>query len=261
MTRVAVLGLGEAGGVFARALGHRVEVVGWDPAPAAQSSGLRTASTAIEAVKGAQAVLAFTSAKHAPDALHAALLGAAPSTLYADFATAGPALKRELASMAADAGLRFADAAIMAPVTRGASDVPVVVSGDGANELAGILAGAGIPVETIPGGAGAAAARKLLRSLLVKGLTGVMIESQRAAEREGLDEWFAEHLVETLTTLDRASLVRLLDGTRVHAVRRVDEVEAAARMAEQAGGRAPIALAVAETLRSVATEGVPGALS
>ncbi|MCS0499829.1 DUF1932 domain-containing protein [Protaetiibacter mangrovi] len=260
MTRVAVLGLGEAGRTFAAGLVGHVAVRGWDPAPTASVDGVARVDTAEGAVRGADAVLAFAPAARAASALASAVGVVSPGTLYADFATADPALKRALAGTATAAGMRFADAAIMAPVRRGAANTPILVSGDGATALAELLAPAGIPSEIVPGEAGTAAARKLLRSMLVKGLTGVMIESLRAAEREGLVDWFAPHLLATLTDLDEQTLAGFVGGTAVHAVRRIDEMEAAATMAETAGGRADITRAVAELLRSVAGEGVPEAL-
>ncbi|QTX03821.1 DUF1932 domain-containing protein [Agromyces archimandritae] len=258
MTRVAILGLGEAGRMFARALAGTAEVTAWDPFAAPEIDGVRLAADAAEAVSGADAVLALTTAAHSAEALASTREHAPAGALHGDFATGGPAGKRDLAERAAAGGIRFADAAIMAPVRRGAAGTPVLVSGDGAGDLAAILTAAGLPVEVLPGPPGTAAARKLLRSLLVKGLTGVMIESLRAAEREGLGDWFGEHLVDTLTGLDRAALAGFLDGTATHAGRRIEEMEAAADMAEAAGGRADIARAVARVLALVAGDPAAG---
>ncbi|GAA0820154.1 DUF1932 domain-containing protein [Streptosporangium amethystogenes subsp. fukuiense] len=79
-------------------------------------------------------------------------------------------------------------------------------------------------------GLGEAAARKLLRSIVVKGLTALMVESLRVAESQGLGRWCYDHLVDTLTGLDGAVVRGLLDGTVAHSVRRVAEMEAAASM-------------------------------
>ncbi|MBX3196099.1 MAG: NAD(P)-dependent oxidoreductase [Microbacteriaceae bacterium] len=257
MTRVAILGLGEAGRVFASGLAGHAQIAGWDPVATGDLPGIEVAADAAGALGGASAVLAFTASAHSADALETAVAHADPGTLYADFATADPALKRSLAARAATAGLRFADAAIMAPVRRGAGAAPVVASGDGAPALVELLAGGGIPAEIVEGGAGAAAARKLLRSILVKGLTAVMIESLRAAEAEGLGEWFGEHLLQTLTGLDREQLAGFVDGTSAHAARRVHEMQAAAAMSDAADTGSDMSRAAAAVLRSVAERGVP----
>jgi hypothetical protein len=93
--------------------------------------------------------------------------------------------------------------------------------------------------------------------MLLKGLTAVMIESLRASEVQGLSEWFGEHLVVTLASLDRTTLSGLLDGTAQHSGRRIEEMEAAADMTEAAGGSAEITRAVVGVLRSIAADGVP----
>jgi len=257
--RIAVLGLGEAGRTFARSIATRAAVTAWDPFVTEPVEGIRLAPSGEEAVADADAVLAFTTAAHSGEALATTIAAAGPGVAHADFATAAPRAKAALAAQAAAGGIRFADAAIMAPVRRGADRTPVVLSGEreATAGLQALLEDAGYPVEVLDGPAGTSAARKLLRSMLVKGLTGVMIEALRAAEAEDLSDWFGEHLVETLTGLDRPTLSGLLDGTRQHNGRRVEEMEAAAAMAEEAGGNAVIARAVADVLRSVAIEGVP----
>ena len=257
MTRIALLGLGEAGRMFATGLATTADVVGWDPFVTEAPPGVRLAGSGAEAVAGAQIVLALTTAVHSESSLSITIEAAAPGTLHADCATAEPSLKLALAERAAASGLRFADVAIMAPVRRGADATPLLLAGPGAADLAGVLTTAGMPVTVVDGPAGDAAARKLLRSMLVKGLTGVMVESLRTSENLGVSDWFAEHLVETVVGLDRVALSGLLDGTARHSARRIEEMEAAAAMAETAGGRAEISRAVADVLRSVAEEGVP----
>jgi 3-hydroxyisobutyrate dehydrogenase-like beta-hydroxyacid dehydrogenase len=256
---LALLGLGEAGRTFAVHLAGSATVSGWDPVDSPDLPGVTAADSATACVEGADAVLAFTPAEHCDEALESVAAALPPTTVYADFATTAPDHKRRLAARAETSRLRFVDAAIMAPVRRGADRAPVLLAGDAATELAGLLSSCGLDVEVVDGPPGSASAHKLLRSLLVKGLTAVMIESLRAAEREQLLDWFADHLVESLTALDAATLSSFLNGTLTHSVRRVEEMEAAATMVEEAGGSAPIARAVADVLRSVPAEGIPTA--
>lgn len=257
MKRVAVLGLGEAGRVFASALADHVEVRGWDPVMKAAIPNVQIAADAASAVAGADAVLAFTPGSRSLDALHAAVGNLSPGAMYADCATSSPALKRLLADGAALAGITFSDVAIMGPVRRGAAGTPLLASGTGATPFAELCRRAGIKVEVISDSAGDAAARKLLRSILVKGLTAVTIEALRAAEREGLLDWFAEHLVGTITALDGPTLTGFLDGTLTHSARRVDEMEAAADMVRDSELEPSMSSGAAEVLRSIPVLGIP----
>ena len=257
LPRLAILGLGEAGNAFASALTRSATVRGFDPFAKPTAPALELAPTALEAVAGADAVLAFTPASSCREALEGVLPNLPSGTIYADFATTSPDEKRSLDGIAAGAGVRFVDGAIMAPVRLGAWQVPVLLSGAAASELASQLRGAGLLVEAIEGPAGTSAGRKLLRSILVKGLTCVMIESLRAAEAEGMLEWFSGHLLDTLTALRPVTLAGLLDGTLRHSDRRALEMEAAASMAEAHGTPAPISRAAAEILSSVESRGIP----
>src|SRR5256885_1523945 len=119
---IAVLGLGEAGSAIAGDLAAAgVRVRGYDPAVTAAGPVLDTGSEA-EAAHGAHLVLSVNSAKAAVDALEAGLPGLLadgrprPDVLWADLNTASPGTKRQLASRAEDAGVPFADVAMMAPV-------------------------------------------------------------------------------------------------------------------------------------------------
>ena len=257
-TRIAVLGLGEAGRAFARSLAERATVTGWDPM-VTEDIGVRLAASGEEAVAGADAVLAFTTAAHSADALATTIAAAPRAAVHADFATAAPIAKAELADRASAAGIRFADAAIMAPVRRGAGRTPVLLSGDAdaTSELRGVLGEAGYAVDVLDGPAGTSAARKLLRSMLVKGLTGVMIESLRAAEAQGLSDWFAEHLVDTLAGLDRATLAGCSTARSSTAAAASRRWRRRPRWPRRPADDAEITRAVAEVLRSVASEGVP----
>ena len=114
-----------------------------------------------------------------------------------------------------------------------------------------------VPVEVIDGSAGEATTRKLLRSVTMKGLAAVVIEALRAAEAAGLSEWVWADLVAELTAADERLLIRLVEGTGVHAARRVHEMEACTAMLEALGVDPVMTRSTVEALRRVAVAGVP----
>jgi hypothetical protein len=73
-----------------------------------------------------------------------------------------------------------------------------------------------------------------------------------AAERLGCAEALREDFERTLAAADGALLARLLDGSRRHAARRVEEMAAAAAMLEELGVEPRIAAASEAWLRSLA---------
>jgi 3-hydroxyisobutyrate dehydrogenase-like beta-hydroxyacid dehydrogenase len=232
---VAVLGLGEAGSLIARdlaAAGARVR--GYDPAVTAAGPVLDTASEA-DAARGAHLVLSVNSAKAAVEAFKAGLPGLLPDVLWADLNTASPGTKRQLADLAEDAGVPFADVAMMAPVPGRGLRVPMLASGPGAARYAALLGPLGAAVELLDGPAGLAASKKLLRSVFYKGMAASIVEALDAARAAGEEQWLAEHIAAELAAADAAIVDRIIEGTRRHAVRRAAEMEAAADMLTELG--------------------------
>ena len=75
----------------------------------------------------------------------------------------------------------------------------------------------GMPVEHAGDEPGRAATRKLLRSVVMKGLAALVIESMRAAEAAGLADETWDNIVAQLTAADEALIRRLVDRHRAHA--------------------------------------------
>lgn len=259
-TIVAMFGLGEAGSLIARDLvAAGVQVRAFDPAPVPTSSGVSRFDDPNDAIPGVDVVMAVTAASDARTAMEQAWEMIAPPVLYADLATASPLLKGELADRAARKGVPFVDVALMAPVPGRGLATPSLASGTGSSRYAEMINEAGGSVEAIGGEAGVAAARKLMRSIVTKGLTALLIETMELASVRGDDGWLWRHLVEELTTLDEASLVRFLQGTARHAERRLHEMEAARGFLLSEAVPAPMTEGVVTALRTVVESGMPEA--
>ena len=242
-----MLGLGEAGGRLAAdlvALG--VEVRGYDPDP---GSAFPSTSDAAAAAAGSDVVLSVNSAKAALDAAAACLPALSEAMIYADLNTASPALKRELATLVDGVGARFADVALLGPVPTRGLQAPVLASGTGARAFAELFEPLGMPVDVISGEAGDAATLKLVRSVFMKGLAAAVVESMEAAERAGHAGWLADEIA---AMIGRPFFERALDGSRKHAARRVDEMEAARDLLVELGVEPRVASASAAQLAELA---------
>jgi len=247
-----VLGLGEAGSAIAADLcGAGAVVRGFDPAVPAGPGIMRCADDA-DACRGAAVVLSLTCAHEAEAALTAALPGIGAGCVYADLNTASSALKARLADLAGRAGVAFTDVAIMAPVPGSGLRTPMLACGPGASQFATLAAGLGANVELLPGPAGAAAARKLVRSVFYKGLAAAVVEALRAASAAGCEEWLRENISHELANASAATVDRLEDGSVRHARRRADEMAAATDLLDQLGIPPRIAAASAQWLRQLA---------
>jgi 3-hydroxyisobutyrate dehydrogenase-like beta-hydroxyacid dehydrogenase len=229
---IGILGLGEAGGTIAadlRAAG--VSVRGYDPLPATRPD----VGTPSEAVAEAGLILSLTTASEARTAAASVLDALRPGQVYADANTATGALKRELAALVEPTGARFADVALMAPVPGRGIRTPAVASGPGAPAAAQVLGELGMPVTVLPGGPGAAATRKLLRSVAWKGVAAVVNEALAAARAADAEKWMQAELLELLGGADEAVLRRLEEGSRRHAARRAHEMADVAALLRELG--------------------------
>jgi hypothetical protein len=87
----------------------------------------------------------------------------------------------------------------------------------------------------------------------MKGLAAAVVESMQAAEAIGRREWLAEEIE---NMIGQRYLERALEGSRMHAVRRIDEMEAARDLLLELGVEPRVASASAAQLAdlSAATE-------
>jgi 3-hydroxyisobutyrate dehydrogenase-like beta-hydroxyacid dehydrogenase len=239
MTRIAVLGLGEAGHLYARGLARAgAEVRGHDPAlhieeVALEDAGVVRVDRLADAVADADLVISLVGARSAEGVAQDAM--AASPALYADFNTTAPDVKSRIATLGIRLGVPVADVAVLAPAYRAAERTPLLASGPGAAELARMLHPFGVPVETVDAEAGAAAHLKLLRSVFMKGLAAVVLESLGAAESSGAEAWLRAQIAAELGPDGDALVTRLLSGTYAHAERREHEVRDALAALESAG--------------------------
>ncbi len=240
---MAVLGLGEAGGRLAADLRDAgVEVSGYDPAVSPEVDPA-------EAVAGCRVVLSVNSAAVARRVADSVLPGLEGTAVYADLNTAAPALKRELGGLL---GNRFADVALLGPVPARGLGTPALASGPAAKAFAGLVGPLGMPVEVVSPNPGDAARRKLLRSVFMKGVAAAAVEGLAAASAAGDADWLYRELV---SVVDAELLDRFLEGSRVHAVRRVEEMEAACELLRELGIEPRVAAAAAGVLAELAKEG------
>jgi 3-hydroxyisobutyrate dehydrogenase-like beta-hydroxyacid dehydrogenase len=225
---VAIIGLGEAGATIARDLVKSgIEVRGWDPAPRGDVRQIPLAANAQVAAEQADVILSINLSSVALAVARDILPVLHPGQIFADLNTSAPALKRELALLIEPSGAAFVDLALMAPVPGHGLRTPALAAGSGAEAFMALFKPLGMPITFVDSQAGSAAQRKLLRSVFMKGLAAALIESMEAASRAGCAEWMRDEITNQLLAADAALLDRLIEGSRKHAARRIEEMAAA----------------------------------
>ena len=236
MTDIAILGLGEAGRHYAEGLARAgAKVRGYDPFQNVREHGIDQRDGLADAVGDAEVVLSLVGAVPAVEVAADALPHLRAGAIYADLNTAAPRTKQQIARLAENLGARMADVAVLAPVLRAGHRTALLASGPAAESLVGILTPFGVPITAIAGAAGEAARLKLLRSVFMKGLATLVIESLGAARASGSEQWLRDLIADELGAGGDGLVDRLVSGTYEHAPRREHEVRDALAELEASG--------------------------
>jgi 3-hydroxyisobutyrate dehydrogenase-like beta-hydroxyacid dehydrogenase len=245
---IAMLGLGEAGGTLRadlRAAG--AQVTGYDPLAATQPD----VTDPREAVADADVIVSVTTAAHAREAAEAVREALRPGQLYADANTSTSTLKRELAALLEPTGAAFADVAIMAPIPGLGLTVPALASGPGAEAFVAAFAPLGMRVQIGGDAPGDAAERKLLRSVLWKGVAAVVTEALAAARAAGQEPFMREQIAALFDEADADLAWRMETGSIRHAERRMHEMRDVAQLLDELGVQPRVALAAGAWLEEL----------
>jgi 3-hydroxyisobutyrate dehydrogenase-like beta-hydroxyacid dehydrogenase len=146
---------------------------------------------------------------------------------YADLNSVSPALKQDIARAIDRTGARFVEAAVMAPVAPYGHRVPMLLGGPAARAFAGVMTPFGMRLEVLATSTiGSAAAVKMCRSIIVKGLEALMCECVLGASRYDADAHVFASLNESFPGLDWKRLADYMVGrVVVHGERRAREME------------------------------------
>jgi 3-hydroxyisobutyrate dehydrogenase-like beta-hydroxyacid dehydrogenase len=197
--------------ITARASDSRTTLVGSSEALARAGEILLSAVTSSSALDAARQTAPFLQARH----------------IYVDLNSVSPALKRQIAEVIGATGARFVEAAVMAPVRPYGHRVPMLLGGEAAQLFADTMTPFGMRLDVLPSVAiGSAAAVKMCRSIVVKGLEALMVECVLAATQFDADELVFASLDESFPGIDWKRLADYMTGrVVVHGERRAREME------------------------------------
>jgi len=143
--------------------------------------------------------------------------------LYVD-ASSSSVKDMERAAALLEGGARFVDAAVMDPVPMNGIKVLTVASGPHAEAFRALLAPYGMNIQVVGTKPGAASAMKLLRSVCMKGLAALLLESLEGAQRYGITDALVADMARFIDGSPFEQLIkRWVCGTAIHAGRRVHE--------------------------------------
>jgi 3-hydroxyisobutyrate dehydrogenase-like beta-hydroxyacid dehydrogenase len=182
--------------------------------------------------------------------------------LFIDLNSAAPATKIECAALIAEAGGRYVEAAVMTSVPPFGIRVPMLLGGAHAPRAEQVLASMGFAARTVSTELGVASAIKLCRSVVIKGLEALVVESFTAARALGVEAQVLESLSETYPQFDWERQGDYLFSRMIlHGRRRAEEMRASAAMIESTGAGGAMATAAALCQQAMADGREAGAFA
>jgi 3-hydroxyisobutyrate dehydrogenase-like beta-hydroxyacid dehydrogenase len=264
--RIAFIGFGEAGQTITRGLRtespvdiRTYDILFDDPADqgrlkkAAESLGVACAKNHVEAVRGADIVFLAVTASSSLEAAKSCLPGLSPGQLFLDINSVSPGRKIETAALVANTGASYVDVAVMAPVAPYLHKVPCLIGGPGASALLPRARALGMKMDTVADEVGQASAIKMFRSIMIKGLEALIVESMTAASEYGVEKKVLASLAETFPTIDWEQLSGyMIERVVSHGKRRAAEMREVAATLKEIGLEPLMASATAERQQWVA---------
>src|SRR5262249_54893241 len=179
----------------------------------AAESGTTLVDSSLTLARASDLVLSTVTSSAALDAAGQTAPFLKPAHLFADLNSVSPARKQEIAAVIDESGARFVEIAVMAPVAPYGHKVPMLAGGGAARAFADAMAPSGMRIDVLDGArVGAAAAVKMCRSIVVKGLEALMCECVLGATRYGADEMVFRSLNESFPGLDWKKLADYMVG-------------------------------------------------
>jgi 3-hydroxyisobutyrate dehydrogenase-like beta-hydroxyacid dehydrogenase len=259
--RIAIIGFGEAGTILGADLAAAgCEVATYDILLDAQQSRaalkskaerarVRPADTLADAVEGAQLVISAVTASSSGDVASLAARSLHSGQVFLDINSVSPGKKQSSCKALEVSGADYVEAAVMAPVPPQRLKVPMLLGGRRAAEIAPALSQLGLNATFIAAEIGVASAVKMCRSVVIKGIEALAVESMMAARRFGAEEQVLRSLNQTYPGIgwDKALPDYLISRVAEHGRRRAAEMREVARTLEDVGITPTMATAIAET--------------
>jgi len=270
---IALIGFGEAAGAF---------VTGWKSIPklsvsafdiktdspetceadekwsAYDRANVSGSSTMAEAVQNADVVFSLVTADRAFFAAEQAAQFLRRKTFFLDCNSCAPGTKKRSSKVITDAGGRYVDVAVMAPVYPKLHKTSLLISGEFTSEATTIFECLQMDVTTMEGDVGTSSAVKMIRSIMIKGLEALFSECVLAGRRAGVDEKVIASLDLTYPGFEFADKsAYMFERMMQHGERRAAEMNEVALTVAELGLPPDMAVATAKWQQRIGELGVP----
>jgi 3-hydroxyisobutyrate dehydrogenase-like beta-hydroxyacid dehydrogenase len=268
---IGVVGYGEVGKIFSAGLQPQVaQVSAWDlkfarPATAqgelahAREFGVRACGSMRELCEGSELVISAVTASNTLAVAQEAAQFMRPDAVFLDLNSASPGTKQQAAAVIEVRGAHYVEAGVMTSVPPYGIKVPMLLGGAKAAELAQLFAPWGLDAKAVSDKLGVASAIKMCRSVMIKGLEALVIESYTTARAYGVEDHVLPTLQETFPSIDWSRQGAYFFSRVVqHGQRRAEEMREAANTVREAGFEPLMTESIADKQQWVADQARAG---
>jgi len=211
---IGLVGYGEVGRILAEDLRARgvanilaydIKLGGPDEASLSKHAaqvGVRLMASHADLAKGADLVISGVTASQAVPVAVFCAPALRPGTWFLDLNSASPAAKIKAAGLVDGASGRYVEGAVMTSIPPLRIRVPLLLGGACAEALLPPLNELGFAAKVASARLGVASATKMCRSVMIKGLEAMIIESFTAARAYGVEDALVASLHETFPGID-----------------------------------------------------------
>ena len=245
--RIGLVGYGEVGRILAEDLrAQGVAVSAFDlkltgPQAAtlrehAAAQGVALAESPAALAAEADFIVSAVTASQTVAVAQAVAPAIRPGAYFLDFNSASPGAKQRAAALIDGAGGRYVEGAVMTSIPPYRIKVPLLLGGACAAELAPLINALGFAAQVASDRLGVASATKMCRSVMIKGLEAMVIESFTAARHYGVEDAVVASLYETFPGIDwEKQAAYFFQRVIEHGRRRSEEVREVAETVRDAG--------------------------
>lgn len=269
VARVAIVGFGEVGPILARAfVAKGVRVSAFDIklrddatraliVERARASDTGVADDLASALADATLVFSAVTASQAEAVARAAAGYLRAGQTFIDLNSVSPAVKQRNSVVVQASGAHYLEAAVMAPVPPQGIQVPVLLGGPSAAEMSAVLNALGMRTQAVADQVGLASAIKLCRSIMIKGMEALCVQSMLAANAFGVDARVLGSLAASFPGVgwDSGYEAYLIGRVVEHGQRRSEEMREASLMLGELGMSTDLATAIADVQARLARVG------
>ena len=258
---LGIVGYGEVGKIYAQGLKGKpglVSISAWDlkfvdtaasipELSHAAQAGVKSCSGMAELCAQADLVISAVTASNTLAVAEEAARHIRAGAIFLDLNSASPGTKQQAAAVIEKAGAHYVEAGVMTSVPPYGITVPMLLGGEKAQALSETLRHWGMNATAVAPDIGVASAIKMCRSIMIKGLEALVIESYSTARHYGVEDQVLPTLVETFPQIDWSELgAYFFSRVAQHGKRRAEEMRESAQTVKEAGFPPFMAAAIAQ---------------